>query len=474
MKLWARIFLGYFLVVGIAGWFVLRVFIAEVKPGVREAVEDVMVDSANLVAELVAADLKAGRLDRGSFAQGVAAYTRRTVSASIWGRDKQTLDFRIYVTDAQGIVRFDSAQPAVGADYSQWIDVSRTLKGEYGARSSRSDPADDSSGVLYVAAPVRDGKRIIGVATVAKPTAALAPIIARGERSVFRHGMMLLAATLFVGSVFTVWLTLSLGRVVKYAQALARGHKAQPPSRGRDEIGELSRALAAMRAELDGRAYVEHYVEHLTHEMKSPLAAIRGAAELLADPLPDAERTRFATNITQQGERLQQMIDRLLRLAQLEQQQTLANRAPFDLVAVCARLQTQYADLATRRDVTIDWQLPASAPLRGDEFLLTQALANLLDNALAFAPRGGHIDCRLIRDGKRWLLTVADDGPGIPDYAEERLFERFFSLPRPDGTPKSTGLGLTFVREVAQLHGGSIGLANSAAGGAIATLELPA
>ena len=125
MKLWARVFLGYFLIVGLSGWFLLRVFVSEVKPGVRDAVEDVMVDSANLLAELARDDLLANRLPAGRFSESVEAYRRRPVKATIWGLEKQTLDFRIYVTDAQGIVRYDSEHQAVGENYGDWRDVQK-------------------------------------------------------------------------------------------------------------------------------------------------------------------------------------------------------------------------------------------------------------------------------------------------------------------------------------------------------------
>ena len=273
MRLWARVFLGYFLIVGLSGWFLLRVFVNEVKPGVRDAVEDVMVDTAQLLAELARDDLLAGRLPKGRFAQSVEAYRLRPVKATIWGLEKQTLDFRIYVTDASGIVLYDSEHKAIGENYADWRDVYRTLRGEYGSRSTREDPDDSNSSVMHVAAAVQDGNHVVGVVTVAKPARTLAPIIERGERTVIRQGLLLLGATLLIGGAFTAWLTVSMGRLVRYAHLLAAGHPAEPPSRGRDEIGELSRALAQLRNEVDGRAYVEHYVQHLTHEMKSPLAA---------------------------------------------------------------------------------------------------------------------------------------------------------------------------------------------------------
>ena len=474
MKLWARVFLGYFLIVGLSGWFLLRVFVSEVKPGVRDAVEDVMVDTAQLLAELARDDLLANRLPNGRFAQSVEAYRQRPVKATIWGLEKQTLDFRIYVTDANGIVRYDSEHKAVGENYANWRDVYRTLRGEYGSRSTRDDPADDTSGVMHVAAAIKDQQRIVGSITVAKPSRTLAPIIERGERTVFRQGLLLLGITLLIGGIFTAWLTLSMGKLVRYARLLAAGQPAEPPSRGRDEIGELSRALAQLRNEVDGRAYVEHYVQHLTHEMKSPLAAIRGAAELLAESdLPDAERQRFIGNVQLQSERLQALIDKLLRLAQLEQQRELEAPAALNISELFADLEQALSPQALRRQIRISFIAEPTLMITGDRFLLSLALTNLLQNALNFSPVSGTITCSASADATQVTIRVQDQGPGIADYAHERLFERFFSLPRPDGAPKSTGLGLALVREIATLHGGEIQLENSAEGGAIASLRIP-
>jgi two-component system sensor histidine kinase CreC len=103
---------------------------------------------------------------------------------------------------------------------------------------------------------------------------------------------------------------------------------------------------------------------------------------------------------------------------------------------------------------------------------LRQAIANLLDNAIDFSPAGGEIGVALEKQPGNWRLTVRDHGEGAPDYALPRLFERFYSLPRPATGRKSTGLGLPFVREVAQLHGGDAHFANHPQGGAEVTLEI--
>lgn len=167
MKLSVRLFLGYFFLVAVAGALVLMLVVKQISPGVRTALEASLVDTANLLAELAAPDLKTGHIADGHFAQAVQRYSKRPVSATIFAFPKQSLDYRVYVTDAAGVVRFDSAGTAVGENYARWNDVYLTLQGQYGARSSQTDPGDKRSSTMHVAAPVRDGESLIGVVTVA-------------------------------------------------------------------------------------------------------------------------------------------------------------------------------------------------------------------------------------------------------------------------------------------------------------------
>nr|WP_237648803.1 ATP-binding protein [Serratia ficaria] len=128
---------------------------------------------------------------------------------------------------------------------------------------------------------------------------------------------------------------------------------------------------------------------------------------------------------------------------------------------------------AAQRQVRLQVEALAEATLNGDALLLSQALTNLLDNALDFTPPGGTIRVRGERREQRYRIMVCDDGSGIPDYAIGKVFERFYSLARAD-RPKSSGLGLNFVQEVARLHRGGISLHNRRPHGveAIFTLSL--
>lgn len=450
MRLGIRLLFGFFLVTGLAAFFVLRVFMAEVKPSVREVMEDMMVDTANILAELASDDLVTGNIAAGRFAQDVRNYARRPIDAQIWGLAKQSLDFRVYVTDINGTVLFDSANVATGADYSRWRDVARTLRGEYGARATREVQHDDRSSVMYVAAPVAHEGKTIGVLTVAKPMATIQAFIDRAERKILLRGVLLLFLSLGIGVAVTLWVVWSIRKLRRYANAVAQGGQpAVPQIPG--ELGDLAAAMDAMRLKLEGHEYIESYVRALTHELKSPLAAIRGAGELLQDELPEAARREFAGHVLGQAERLQALVDRMLELTKLEQRHATVQRetlrwADF-MKPFSAAAQTKYAQAAIKIIAN-----PAEASVHAEPGLLSLALSNLLENARSFAPAGSVITV----EAKDGMVAVQDSGPGVPDYALPRLGERFFSTARPDGQGKGSGLGLAIVRQIMVLHGGKM------------------
>ena len=471
MKIGLRILGGYFLVVGLAAWFLLNVFMEQVKPGVRSTLEDTLVDTSQLLAALVAADLRDGKFDDSVVLQRMQHYAQQTIDVNINGVRKRTLDYRIYITDRHGVVLFDTSGRDVGKDYSRWNDVYLTLQGKYGARSTRSIPDEDMSTVMHVAAPVRDGNDIIGVLTVAKPNASVQAFVERSQRIILQRGAVLLLLSLLIGLAFAWWLHHALGKLMDYIGAVEAGRKVALPALGNSEIGILGRALDAMRTRLEGKEYVEQLMHTLTHELKSPIAAIQASAELLQEDMPAEERTRFLGNILEQNARQRQLIDKLLALVRVEKQQRLDAPEPIAVAPLLAQVaQDATASLAARGVLLEVQAIDAQVP--GDALLLRQALGNLLENAIGFAPQGSRIDLRANREGQGIAISVRDRGAGIPPYALERVFERFYSLPRPS-SGKSTGLGLPFVREVALLHGGTAQVGNHDEGGALARLWLP-
>jgi len=433
--------------------------------------EVALVDTANLLAELAADDLARGRIQHGVLAQAFHRFQEREFQASIYGRTKLQGDLRLYVTDAQGRVVFDSEGRAVGMDYSRWNDVKRTLQGQYGARATRLDPSDERTSSMHVAAPIRQEGRLTGVLTVIAPTAIVQPYAERSARRIRNAGITLMGSALLLGLAFTWWLTRDLSRLRAYAKAVGTQQRVPLPALGSPELQELGVALEGMRTRLDGRDYVERYVHRLTHEMKSPLAAIRGAAELLQEVMPEADRSRFTANILDQEQRLRVLVERVLDLAKLQHQQGLLAPVQVSLGALLDQVIASRAVPSARKGVSLIREGLPEVACMGEPFLLEQAIGNLLDNALTFAPAGSTIRIRLEAGPS---VEVEDEGPGLPAFASERIFTPFFSLPPPGSDAKGTGLGLCFVKEIAALHGGTASLTNARGGGALARITLKA
>ncbi len=477
MKISYRIFLGYFLIVGLAAYFILQVFVNQVKPGVRQSMESSLVDTANVLAQLAANDVKNGAIADGEFAAAIKSAKTSRYKAGISDYMKEVFNYRIIITDDKGKVIYDSDSLVVGKDYSRWNDIYLTLHGKYGARSTRSDPKDERSTVMYVAAPIMDGDKLIGVLSVANPNASIQPFIEKSQKNIVKQGSVLIAASFLIGLIVTFWFTRSLDRLGKYAKAVAIGERAVLPDLGRNEMGELGEALETMRKKLDGKQYVEQYVQTLTHEMKSPLAAIRGASEILEENPAEADRLKFLDNIKTQSLRLSEMIDKMLALASVEYRQNEIEKKPVDLSGLCLKLVAGIEQGASKKlnDKHIRIMhdgLNGDAVIQGDAFLLTQALQNLLDNAVDFSPPHGVIKIAIDSSPSHCIIKIQDQGVGIPDYAAPRLFERFYSLPRPDTGQRSSGLGLSFVKEVALAHNGDITLVNQPEGGVLASFSI--
>ena len=483
MKISLKIFLGYFLLVGLAAWFILNIFVDEVKPGVRQAMEDALVDTANVLAELALADVKSGTIQQGNFAQSLKQYQARAQlpnrsEASIWGMRKQTADYRVYITNAKGIVIFDTAQLALGQDYSKWNDVYLTLQGKYGVRSSKVVANDENSDtIMYIAAPIRDGNQIIGSLTVAKPNRTLLPFIERAQNKIIRWGALLLILSLTIGALFTWRFTRKINALREYALRVSKGEKATPPTSSNDELTELANAMQTMRTELDGKLHIQNSIQHLTHELKSPMTAIQGALELISPNMPAADQIHFLSQIKAQSNRVQTIIQNMLGLAALEHQQQLTHRTPVNLADLVRLQVTHLAQKAAARNVPVNLTEEVSINIKAEAFLLGQAIYNLLENALDFSPNNATINIHINQQKGNATISVCDQGAGIPDFALDKIFDKFYSLPRPQNTPnagqKSTGLGLNFVQEVAKLHGGNVRLENAPRGGAIAVLVLP-
>ncbi|HYP16961.1 MAG TPA: two-component system sensor histidine kinase CreC, partial [Opitutus sp.] len=341
---------------------------------------------------------------------------------------------------------------------------------------TRTVAGDDDTQVLHVAAPIRHDGRILGVVSVGKPTRGVNELVAVAKRRILYGAVGGGFVLLLVLSLAASWAIAPLERLTGYARAVRDGRPQALPTLPGRTLRELGQAFEQMRDALEGRHHVERYTQALAHELKAPLAAIRGAAELLDEAMPVEQRQKFIRNIRQEAARIQLMVDRLLELSSLEARKTLRKTERFTAADVMSDAANAVDSAFAARAVQLEVEAepgPAIA-LEGERVLVREALVNLLQNALEFSPQNGRVTFRGRSAPGAVEFVVNDDGPGVPDYALPRVFERFYSLPRPGTGRKSTGIGLALVQEVAHLHGGSATLANRAAGGATAILVLPA
>lgn len=409
----------------------------------------------------------------GDTAAYLASYATPATAGEEWVRKLASLPpgtdvLRVFACDRNDRVIFDSAGRDVGQGYARQMFGGGKLASENYTVANVSIEGNE----LRVFAPVRFNGELVGWVGVGRQLGTVTEGISNARwRLVWSAGAIALVMVV-AGWWIAARLTHSLERLTAHVREARDGRPSVPPASRALEIAELSQAFEEMRDALEGRQHVERYTQTLAHEVKAPLAAIRGAAELMDETMPEEQRRKFLGNIRSEAARIQQIIERLLELSSLEARKALRQIEAIEVggLAAAAADTLRPACEAARVELRVE---AVTATVRGERVLLREALVNLLQNALDFSPAGGVVTLTCAVAAGRVTFTVEDRGPGVPDYALPRVFERFYSLPRPGTERKSTGLGLALVREIALLHGGDATLENREDGGARATLWVP-
>jgi two-component system sensor histidine kinase ChvG len=214
-----------------------------------------------------------------------------------------------------------------------------------------------------------------------------------------------------------------------------------------------------MREKLEGKAYVEEMATNLSHELKTPLAAIRGSAELLEGPASDdpVARARFLTNIQSEVARLDRLVSEVLKLSRIEAQPAMGEAAPIDAAAVARELAEAYRTRAADTDIVFSSEIASEPlPIRIAELHFKQLLSNLLDNALQFTAAGRAVRLGVNRRDGAIEIDVSDEGAGIEPELLAKVFDRFFTTENPRTGNRGTGLGLAIAKSIATANGGTI------------------
>lgn len=348
-------------------------------------------------------------------------------------------------------------------------EVQRALAGEYASKARYRMPANPLpplGGIqrrgqlrVFTALPIFDAGEVIGIVTASRTGLDALSSLWHIRRPLLWAVLATVVVLVSISLLFARSIARPMHSITLKAEAIARGEPGAdfvPRGFTPKEVQTLSQALDVMTRKLRAQAeYVSGFATTVSHELKTPIAAIRGAAELLLDwdRMDGAQRERFLRNIDQDAERMQRLVTRLLELAKIESAQELAT-ARVPVVPFVRRVLERYGE-----QVELEVQGPPDAVDISEEHL-TIAIQNLVDNAVRHSA-GAPVRVLLRSDAGRLSVVVEDRGPGISPANQKRVWDRFFTTERDRG---GTGLGLSIVAAIARARHGSVDFTSSERG----------
>ncbi|WP_375459070.1 stimulus-sensing domain-containing protein [uncultured Enterovirga sp.] len=377
--------------------------------------------------------------------------------------------------------RFEEVGPF---DARNLPEVGRALGG---AAASMVRANSRGETIVSVAVPIQRQRSVRGALLLSTQGGDIDAIIASERFALLQTFLVAAGVMLVLSYLLANAIAGPVRRLADAAERVRHGIKARqeiPDMTGRsDEIGHLSGALRDMTEALYSRIEaIESFAADVAHELKNPLTSLRSAVETLPLARSDESRGRLLSIIQHDVTRLDRLITDISDASRLDAELARADAEPVDLRRLLETVVSVANERRRPHEATIDLQIDEAAeagPLTvsGHDSRLGQVISNLFDNARSFSPPDSTIRARLARDRTDVVVTVEDEGPGIPPHALERVFQRFYT-DRPDhGFGQNSGLGLSISRQIVEAHRGSIRAANRAPEGgptgARFTIRLP-
>ncbi|HET7700444.1 MAG TPA: HAMP domain-containing sensor histidine kinase [Candidatus Limnocylindria bacterium] len=447
-----RLFLSYLAVVGV-GLLAASIIISGLL--VRYENEALHVRLAELSAPLLTA-MTTG-LRNGQTAREVIDTLKDHAAAA---------DARLLVLASNRRVLVDSENSLVGQT------LERTTSGSFG---SFDDRGDQWLFVQSVFRPAASGLNP-AIIVVARPRAAFADALRILFPALIVAGIVAAGFALVVAGLLSRTITRPLRELAAVARRFAAGdYRARVPIAGPSEVADMGGAFNEMAGEIErARGAEQAFLADISHELRTPLTSIQGFAQAIAEGEATGAAITPAANIIQrESRRLMRMVEGLLQVARLQSGAQELARERVDLNAMLATARAALEPQAHEAGVRFSLAEAADVPpVRGDPDRLAQLFLNLLDNAVKHSPRGGVVTIEAARDGGHAVVRVRDEGSGLPQGANARLFRRFF---RGENAERDgTGLGLAIAQAIAEAHGGGVSGRNVEGGtGAEFTVRIP-
>ena len=378
---------------------------------------------------------------------------------------------RVVITDRAGTALVDSEPPFGGTrSFADRPEIARALEGREATGTRFS--ATLGSSLFYASAPIVDGVEVIGAVRVSYPTSYVDDRIRRNWVLLGIVAVVVLGVVFIVSSILARSVVRPLADLEAAAARLGAGDLSVRASvgSGPSEVRSLAASFDRTAAHLERLVEAQQtFVADASHQLRSPLAALRLRLENLEGEVRDPDAAGDVTGALAEVARLSRLVDGLLELARAEQ--LVSAPAELDVAAVVRERAEAWSALAGERRVSLHHAGRAGTTAMVTPGRLEQVLDNLLNNALEVAPEGSSVSIDVTAEPANVLVEVRDDGPGMSEAARERAFDRFWRA----GGAKSAGagLGLAIVRELTEADGGSVELAPSASGGLAVLVRLP-
>ena len=382
---------------------------------------------------------------------------------------------RILVTDSAGKVLYDTRETndALG-EYSFYTEIVQALLGNDVFSSSYRDGAFRSR----AASPVLYQNQIIGAVYAYEYDTEQAALLEGLQGNLLRLSAGIAVVVLCLSGLLSRALTRKIGQLLTAIREVREGaysHRAEVP--GRDEIAQLAQEFNSLTDRLQTTENARRrFVSDASHELKTPLAAIRLLTDsILQTENIDRETAReFVTDIGQEAERLSRITEDLLRLTRLDSN-VLERPVVVDALPVLEQVMRMMSLVAQEKQVELTYTAEPGCTVLATPDELHQVIYNLTDNAVKYTGAGGAVQVALSRREENVILTVADNGTGIPEEDLPRIFERFYRVDKARSRAAGgTGLGLSIVSDTVKRRGGTVEAANRPEGGSVFTVRWPA
>lgn len=388
----------------------------------------------------------------------------REIKQRLFKDESPNLRIVICGPDAKVITDTDGALPP--GTLLKEKNISKALQGKYGARWERDSK---NNVLLYSSVPIfAKGGKIAGAITVIKSTTDARRSILLTIRNLALPALLAFAIAAGASYLLSNYLTRVITGLAARANRIAAGEpNVRLETWTQSELGDLARALETMRRRIEGKAYVEEMASTLSHELKTPLAAMRGATEIVEGSDSPEVRKKFLGNIRAEIDRLTDIVNNLLALARIETQPAgEETTCRMDEVAEeCAAVFQSRAEALGLRFHTKIAQSENTLPLPAGQ--LRRVLETLLDNACNFTPAGKSIFLETTGNS----AVVRDEGVGLEPDLQARIFERFFTTVNPLTGRRGTGLGLAIAQSVVTRAQGTISLQSTPGQGTTVTVR---